>query len=93
MSDPRYKGGITAGILKSHQHGEWPEVVPRLGPRVFGTYSMCQDCREEAPRHGPQWTGHSGGWHTYGGRPLCKRHAQERCAIAVGSAGLELVSP
>lgn len=77
MSDPKYQGGITAGILKSREHGDWPEAVPGLGPKVMGTLATCEDCREQAKTRGPQWA-LGGGWITYGGRPLCKRHAQER---------------
>lgn len=82
MSDVRYQGGIIAGILKSRENGDWPDEVPGLGPKLLGVYNMCEDCREQAKTRGPQWVGHGGGWLTYGGRPLCKRHAQERAGEA-----------
>lgn len=94
MSDPRYKGGITAGILKSHQHGEWPDEVPGLGPKMLGVFNQCLDCKDEQRFRGPDWAGHSGGWLTYGGRPICKRHAQERVRKEPpADAQLELAAP
>ena len=44
MSDPRYRGGILAGI-KLSSSGRWPETLPGLGARVGpGRFEHCALC-------------------------------------------------
>jgi hypothetical protein len=81
MSDPRYQPGIVQGVLLSQLPGEWPATVPGLGPVTFGLFNLCADCRESLPRRDPQ-SALNGGYATYGGRPLCRFHAQKRAAAA-----------
>lgn len=78
MADQRYHGGVIAGIAKGLTPGDWPEELPGLGPRVRAPLGRCADCTDAAKAsRNPQFN-LDGGWFTYGGRYLCKRHAQAR---------------
>mgnify|MGYP000863763176 FL=1 len=78
MADKRYAGGVLAGIAKERTPGDWPLELPGLGPRERAQLGRCVDCDEamKASRN-PQFN-LDGGWFTYGGRHLCKRHAIAR---------------
>lgn len=90
MSGQRYEGGVVAGIIKSRGIGAWPEEIPGLGPMVRTVNGRCVDCDAAAKRSGNPQYAIDGGWITYGGVHLCRRHAQLRAAGPGAAPGVRL---
>lgn len=86
MPDPRYSGGVLAGI-RSGAAGAWPDEIPGMGVKVRGELRNCEVClRKRAASGDPQFAT-DGGWVTYGGVALRQRHA-----VAAARAAKEQVS-
>lgn len=83
MGSEKHRAGILAGCASSRTPGDWPSAIPDLGDFRGGQpFGRCIVC---APDEHPA---RAGTFVNYGGRPICKQHAQ---TLATGQ-GLPFVA-